>query len=39
MASFDVLTEPWIPVRDRPGRLFERSMLDVLLHAHELDAD
>lgn len=37
MASFDVLTEPWIPVLDRSGGPpVEMGILDALTNAHEL---
>ncbi len=36
MATFNVLTEPWIPVADTEGRVVERGVLDTLKSAHEL---
>lgn len=37
MASFNVLTEPWIPVVDDGGVVREYGILEVLARAHELN--
>lgn len=36
VATFSVLTEPWIPVRQSDGRLVELGILDCLARAHEM---
>ncbi len=36
MATFNLLTEPWIPVTDRSGNIIERGILDTLREAHNL---
>lgn len=36
MATYDLLTEPWIPVRGPDGATRELGLLDVLSQAHEL---
>ncbi|MGE5583585.1 MAG: type I-E CRISPR-associated protein Cse1/CasA [Bacillota bacterium] len=36
MASFNLLTEPWIPVIDKQGMINEYGIIDTLTKAHEL---
>lgn len=36
MASFNVLTDPWIPTIDASGKITERGIVDTLLQAHSL---
>jgi CRISPR system Cascade subunit CasA len=38
MASFNLLTEPWIPAADAGGVVKERGIMETLLNAHELSA-
>lgn len=38
MATYNVLTEPWIPTVDKQGGLRELGIADVLASAHELEA-
>src|SRR3712207_4637964 len=36
MASFNLISEPWIPCRNVDGQMEERSLRDALTRAHEL---
>jgi CRISPR system Cascade subunit CasA len=36
VASYNLLTEPWIPVRGKNGQVFQKGILDTLKQAHEL---
>lgn len=38
MSRYNLVDEPWIPVRDLNGRLFDLGIRDVLLRSHELAA-
>lgn len=35
MASYNLLTEPWIPVKDRSGKIVHNGILDTIRNAHE----